>query len=158
MIKKILIGLLVVLVLPALCLAAADSSRAASVGGDVESIVGVADGSSGYMLEINSNTGAALVADRATAVGTNRSEALTGTSLIYTGACRIQSISLSSATAADYAEIYDGTSTSGTVKFDPRIASNTSSIYVDAKGAPFATGIYVVGIDGDAFVTVVYDY
>ena len=53
MIKKILIGLLVVLVLPALCLAAADSSRAASVGGDVESIVGVADGSSGYMLEIN---------------------------------------------------------------------------------------------------------
>ena len=47
MIKKILIGLLVVLVLPALCLAAADNSRAASVGGDVESIIGVADGSSG---------------------------------------------------------------------------------------------------------------
>ncbi len=149
--NKKLIGLLVILAIPILCFAAADTSR--NVGGNVETIVGIGDMSSGYMLEINSNTGAALTTDRAQAVS-----GAYGSRLVYTGACRIISILVEGESAGDYAAIYDAISATGTPVFDPRIASNTSSTSFNAGGAPFATGIYVQTLDTEVFTSVVYDY
>ena len=153
MIKKLFIGLLIVLAMPAICMAAADQSRAAAVGGNVDQIVAIGDASSGYLAEVNSNTGAVLTVARAQAV-----TAQWGDGLMYTGACRIISISIASATAGDYAQIYDALTATGTPKFDPRIAVNTSSLTYPIGGAPFATGIYVDAIGASTFTTIVYDY
>ena len=150
MIRKIFVLCLLIMAIPAICMAA-DSARAAI---DIGQVVGIADGSSGYMLEINSNTGSAHVVEHAQAIGV----ANFADTLIYTGACRLISVSLTGATAGDYAQIYDAVTATGTPKFDPRLAANTSSLTFNYGGAPFSTGIYVDVIDSELFVSVVYDY
>jgi hypothetical protein len=154
MIRKLFIISLLVIAIPAICFAAADQSRAAAVGGKVDQIVAIGDASSGYLVEVNSNTGAMHTVPSAQAVGV----AAWSDTLIYTGACRIISISIAGASAGDYAMIYDAVTATGTPKFDPRIAVNTSSLTYYIGGAPFATGIYVDVQDTEVFVSVVYDY
>jgi len=132
---------------------AADNSHAAAVGGKIDMSVAIADASSGYTAEVSSTSGALNVAGRAQAVTSQF-----GDGHMYTGAARIQTICVEGPTAGDYAEIYDAITATGTAKFDPRIAANTSSQCYDVGGAPFATGIYINATDGDVLTTVVYDY
>jgi hypothetical protein len=150
--NRLLISLLVLLAIPAICLAA-DSSRAAAVSGKIDQIVAIGDGSSGYLAEISSSSGALNVSQRAQAVSME-----IGDGLVYTGACRIISITVSGASTGDYAAVYDAITATGTPKFDPSIAANTSSFYQNCGGAPFATGIYVKATDDDVYTSIVYDY
>ena len=155
--KKIFIlSLLVLLAIPAMCFA--DTARAIAVGGQIESIVAIADGSSGIAAEV-SQDGAINVVNRSKALGTGTDTKTNNTDeLIYTGACRIQSITVSGVGAGDYVLVYDATSATGTPKFDIYVgtAVDTKSIYLG--GAPMATGIYVDANDVDVFTSVVYDY
>ena len=150
--RKLFITGLLVVALASMAFAA-DSARRGQVGGQVEMVIGVGDGSSGYMLEIGSNSGSAYTIDAAQAVSSQF-----GDGQIYTGSCKIQTICIEGETAGDYAAIYDNTSATGTAKFDPRIDTNYSSTCIPTGGAPFATGIYVDAIDADVLVTAVYDY
>ncbi len=156
MIRKLFVLSLLVLAIPVMCFAAADTARSAR---DLGSIVGIGDGSSGYLLEINSNTGSALTTNAATAV-TSRFGPNVGSSsgVIYTGACRLLGVYISGVTAGDSVEIYDAASRTGTAVFDPRLAANTSSQYLDAKGAPFSTGIFAHANVAQTLATFVYDY
>ena len=149
--RLFIVGLLVIAV--ASMAFAADSSRRAQVGAQVEMIVGVGDGSSGYLLEIGSNSGSAYTINAAQAVTSQW-----GDGALYTGSCKVQTICIEGESAGDYAAIYDNTSATGTAKFDPRIDTNYSSTCIQTGGAPFATGIYANAIDGDVLVTAVYDY
>ena len=150
--KLLFVSFLIMALVPAMCLAA-DDSHAAATGAKVDTIVAIGDASSGYLTEVSSTSGALHQIPGPQAVGTQREDGI-----IYTGACRVLGIHLEGPTAGDYAEIYDGTTTAGTFRFDPRIAANTSSLTYDCFGAPFTTGIYVDGIDNDVITTVIYDY
>lgn len=151
--RKFLISLLIVLAIPAICFAAADSSRAAAVGGKVDQIVAIGDGSSGYLLEINSNTGAAHAVKHAAAV-----TAQVGDALVYTGACRLQNLTVSVDRAGDYVLIYDAITATGTAKFDIKVGTANSALSIDLGGAPFATGIYMDAYSNQTATSVIYDY
>jgi hypothetical protein len=94
----------------------------------------------------------------------HRSQAVNATrgdGQIYTGACRLQSISVTADAAVNSAAIYDGTSTSGTLLFDPQLGVAKSSTYIDCKGAPVSTGIYQdtnSTTPNATLVSIVYDY
>lgn len=128
-------------------------ARTASYGQGISQVVGIGDLSSGNTPEITSVGGLGVTA-KAVAIGV----ANFVDTLVYTGACNVQSIHIAGATAGDYAMVYDAVTATGTPKFDPRIAVNTSSLSYDTKGAPFATGIYVDVSGVSVFVSVVYDY
>ncbi len=153
--KKIFIfSLLIVFALSFVSFAdAATKARTASVAQGLQGVYGIGDLSSGNTIEVT-DAGAATVANKAVALGV----AAGADTLIYTGACSIQSVHIAGAAAGDYAQIYDAITATGTPKFDPRIAVNTSSLSYDLKGAPMATGIYVDVSSSAVFASVVYDY
>ena len=151
--KFILIALLVMaLAIPSFCMAA-DTAHAVAVSSDIGQTVAIADASSGVLAEVSSTSGALNVAGRAQAV-----TAQLGDGLIYTGACRVQTIVFAGITAADYVQVYDAVTATGSPKFDIKMgtASDTKSICLG--GAPFATGIYVDANASTGYTTVVYDY
>ena len=92
----------------------------------------------------------------------------TGGGLLYTGACRIQRISMYSDTAGDMIAIYDNVNSDndsgpnyflGSVEFELGISANTSSAFIDAGGATFSRGIFACASDDtNTQITVVYDY
>jgi hypothetical protein len=150
--RKFLISLLIVLAIPMICFAA-DSSRAAAVGGKVDQIIAIGDGSSGYLAEVSSGSGALNTAGRAQAVTSQ-----TGDALVYTGACRVQSIQVRVVNAADYILVYDALTATGTPKFDITVATANDSQGIYVGGAPFATGIYVDAGNTTVFSSITYDY
>ena len=147
------IAAMLALSLASYCYAGSADARTANYGQGIMGVQGIGDLSSGNTVEVTS-TGSAHVTNRATAIGV----ANFADTLIYTGACYVQSIHIAGAAAGDYAMVYDALTATGTPKFDPRIAVNTSSLSYDTKGAPFATGIYVDVSGAAVFVSVVYDY
>jgi hypothetical protein len=152
MIRRLFIISLLIIAIPAICLAA-DQSRAAAVGGNVDQVVAIGDASSGYLAEVSSTSGALNVAGRAQAISSRW-----GDGQLYTGACRLLGVHIEGASAADSAAIYDGTSTAGTYLGDPQISTNTRSEFIPFYGAPVATGIYADCTDTDVHVTAIYDY
>jgi len=155
MIRRIFIISLLVIAIPAICFAAADQSRAAAVGGNVDQIVAIGDASSGYLAEINSTTGAVTTTLAARAVTSQ-----TKSALVYTGACRVQLIQVRGIAAGDLVLVYDAVTATGTPKFDIAIAVANDSKCINVGGAAFATGIYVTHTNTAAnmFSSVVYDY
>ena len=155
MIRRIFIISLLVIAIPAICFAAADQSRAAAVGGNVDQIVAIGDASSGYLAEVNSETGAVSVTRSARAVTSQTEDAL-----VYTGACKVQLIQVRGIAAGDLVLVYDALSASGTPKFDIAIAVANDSKCINVGGASFATGIYVdhTAAGAKIFSSVVYDY
>lgn len=151
--KSIYIALFILaLAIPSIC-RAADSAHAIAVNGDINSVVAIADGSSGAVAEVSSTSGALNVAHRAQAVTSQLGDAA-----MYTGACRVQSITVSGVSAGDTALIYDAASATGTPKFDIQVGTAADTKSIDCKGAPFATGIYADATDSEVFVSAVYDY
>lgn len=148
--KSFMLSLLMVFLLSTGVFAATKASKGSFAG--VEQAVGIGDLSSGDTAEVTSVGGVATTR-KAVAVTSQYSDAL-----VYTGACNVQGILISGATAGDSLAVYDAITATGTAKFDPRIAANTSSFYVDCFGAPFTTGIYVDASAATMFSTVVYDY
>jgi hypothetical protein len=149
--KLFLIGLLIIAI-PAICMAA-DSSHAARALGKIDQVVAIGDGSTDSLVEVSTSSGALNTADRAQAVSAGY-----GDRLVYTGACRLISVTVYGQLAGDYAVIYDGTTTAGTWVFDPSLTANTSSLTIDCKGAPMTTGIYVDAKYPNVSTSVVYDY
>lgn len=145
------LSLLMVFLLSTGAFAATKASRAV-VSSGVEQVVGLGDLSSGDTAEVNSVGGVAT---------TRKAVAVTsqvGDALVYTGACYVQGINFYGVTAGDRLAVYDALSATGTAKFDPAVAANTSSVTVDCFGAPFTTGIYVDASAATMFSTVIYDY
>lgn len=131
---------------------AATKARTASQGVGIEMVNGIGDLSGGNTVEVNDEGGLATA---------KRSRAVTaqlGDGQLYTGACYIQTITISGVSAGDSAAIYDNTSATGTAKFDPKIDTANGSYTINANGAPFATGIYVDATDTEVHTSVVYDY
>ena len=158
--KKYLSILLVLVALVAfpVCSFAADNAHAAGVNADISYVNAIGDASSGALAEVSTTSGALNTADRAYATG-NTGWVQSVDTLIYTGACRLMGIYVTGETAGDWAAVYDATTADATyLKFDPRIAANTSSIYFDTKGVIFSTGIYVKVLDNQVLCSVVYDY
>jgi len=155
MIRRIFIISLLVIAIPAICFAAADQSRAAAVGGNVDQIVAIGDASSGYLAEVNSTTGAILVTGAARAVTSQTDDAL-----VYTGVCKVQVIQVRGIAAGDQVLVYDAVTATGTPKFDIPIGTVNDSQCINVGGASFATGIYVDHRAAGAkiFSSVVYDY
>lgn len=146
------LSLLMVFLLSTGAFAEATKARTATIGTGIEQVNGIGDLSSGYTAEVNSNGGVAT---------TRKAVAVTsqvGDALVYTGACYVQGINFYGVTAGDRLAVYDALSATGTPKFDPAVAANTSSVTVDCFGAPFATGIYVDASAATMFSTVIYDY
>jgi len=148
----ILISLLIALAIPLSCFAA-DSSRAAAVSGKIDQIIAIGDGSSGYLAEVSSGSGALNIAKRTQAVTSQ-----VGDALVYSGACRPQTLTVSVDRAGDYVLIYDALTATGTAKFDIKVGTANSALSIDLGGAPFATGIYVDAYSNQTATTVVYDY
>jgi len=135
----------------------ADTARYGATAAGFEGVVGLGDVSSGIVAEVTS-VGSLVTTQRALAVENTGFDQSADT-LIYTGACRVLGIYVTGESAGDWAAVYDDTTaTIENLVFDPRIAANTSSVYFDAKGAPFSTGIYVNVLDNQTFATIVYDY
>jgi len=130
----------------------ADSSR--SIGGGTEQYVSITDASSGTAAEVSSS-GAVNTVGKSKAVTLQ-----TGDGLIYTGACNIQTLVFSGVTEADYVQVYDALTATGTPKFDIKMGTASNTIVLPLGGAPFATGIYAdtSAVNGTGVVTVVYDY
>ena len=151
--KFILIALLAMaLAIPSFCFAA-DNAHALAVSKDVDQVVAIADSSSGAVAEVSSTSGALNVAGRAQAVTLQ-----VGDGLLYTGACRIQTLVFSGVTAADYVQIFDALTATGTPKFDIKMGTASNTIVVNCAGAPFATGIYADANAATGVTTAVYDY
>jgi hypothetical protein len=145
------LSLLMVFLLSTGAFAATKASRAV-VSSGVEQVVGLGDLSSGDTAEVNSVGGVAT---------TRKAVAVTsqvGDALVYTGACYVQGITFYGVTAGDRLAVYDALSATGTAKFDPAVAANTSTVTVDCFGAPFTTGIYVDASAATINSTVIYDY
>jgi hypothetical protein len=83
-----------------------------------------------------------------------------GTGQIYSGECRLYTVTLYSDTAADMIGIYDmATGTKDFLEFELAISANTSSVSANFFGAKFEKGIYIKATDGtNSVVGVVYDY
>lgn len=151
--KLFILSLLVIFALSFTSFAdAATKARTASVATGLQGVYGVGDLSSGNTAEVTDG-GALVVSNRAVAVTSQLGDAL-----VYTGACRVLGIQITGVSAADTVAVYDALTATGTAKFDPRTDTNNGSFFVDAKGAPFATGIYVDATDNDVFSSVTYDY
>jgi hypothetical protein len=146
--KKFILIALLVLAIPVLSFA--DNSRA--IGGGAEAFNAIVDASSGTAAEVTSS-GAITTTGRATAVTLKQ-----GDGLIYTGACRIQTITVTGVSTGDNAQIYDALTVTGTCKFDIKVGTANDTVVINAAGTPFATGIYTDSTDTDVQVTVVYDY
>lgn len=94
--------------------------------------------------------------DKSTAVSSGQASAQ-----VYTGACNIQAINMYAPTAGDNVAVFDSASVGAcgfVPKFEMAISVNGTSDYIDAKGAPFTKGIYVVITDTDVLYSIVYDY
>ena len=155
--KKMILFSCLLMILLMTPLAYADTARAGSFAAGFEGVYGLGDISSGTTVEVTS-VGAAVTTSRSRAIG-NTGFSVSADTQIYTGACWVQSITITGESAGDWVAIYDDTSaTVANLKFDPRIAANTSSFTLDAAGAPFSTGIYANVLDNQVFATVVYDY
>lgn len=93
----------------------------------------------------------------------------TGSGQFYSGSCRIQSVTIYSATAGDMVGIYDysDANKSGTdvtvydirdMEFELAISANTSSFYADLKGAKFSYGVLLLATNANSVISVVFDY
>jgi uncharacterized iron-regulated membrane protein len=140
--------LLMVLLVSGVSYAATKASAVTQVG----ETVAVCDGSTGDSQEVTT-AGSAATTNWSVAKASQYS-----IGSVRTGASRLQSITVTSQTAGDWAAIYDAASATGTPVFDVAISANTSTMTVDCKGASLSTGIYINTYDGDVFTTVVYDY
>ena len=160
--KKILIVclLLLVSVIFATGAYAADNVRSANFAG-VDAVV-VSDASSGACAEIDSdgsvqvqNFGSDLIA--VSYEGLTSGSATPG-ELLYTGACRVHSITVTGVSAGDYVEVYDALSRTGVPKFDPKVgtANDTTTIALPG-GVAFSTGIYVYPIDVEVQTAITYN-
>lgn len=151
--KLFLIALLVLaLAIPSYCIAA-DTAHSVAVSSDIGQTVAIADASSGVLAEVSSTSGALNVAGRAQAVSTKG-----GDGLLYTGACRVQTITVSGVSGGDYVFVYDAVTATGTPKFDIYVGTAADTKNIVVGGAPFATGIYLDATDDQVVTTAVYDY
>lgn len=153
--KKLSACFLVVLAVifsASIAFAGSADARTANYGQGINAVNGVGDLSTGNTAEVDSS-GRLAIGEVSTAVSSGYNDAL-----IYTGACKIKSITMKATSAGDSVAIYDAITATGTPKFDPSADTNAGSFTIDAKGAPFATGIYADCNDGDVMYSVVYDY
>ena len=130
----------------------ATSGRVSSMDKGIQYVVGLGDLSSGKTVNVT-DPGAIAVTNIAREV-----TAQLGDGQLYTGACYLQGVLVTGVSAVDSAAIYYATSATGTAKFDPKVDTANGSFYFDAKGAYFATGIYVDTTDTEVHVSITYDY
>jgi hypothetical protein len=83
---------------------------------------------------------------------------------LIAGPCRVLGIYMTGTTAADNIGVYDTQDTGYpivTLEFELSIASNTSSAWIDTKGARFVNGVRILCAGTTASTiraTIVYDY
>lgn len=160
--KLFLFTLLVALVLAvAFNAEAADKARSGSQAVGLNYVNGLGDVSSGDCAEIDTNGALRVQEYGNNTIATNlafKTGADDGDGAIVSAACRVSLITITGVSAGDWAEIIDGTDSTGTIKFDPKIgtAEDTTTISIPG-GASFATGVYVNAVDGDVLVSVTYN-
>ena len=156
--RFILIVLLIMaLAIPSFCMAA-DTARAIAVGGQVESVVAIADGSSGYSVEVDSSGNLATRSGTSTVISSTGVTLNTGVALI-TGSKNIQAIEISGplTSAGDYVLLYDALTATGTPVFELSVGTAKDTRGINCFGAKVTTGLFADSNDNDVFVSVVYN-
>ena len=135
------------------------NSRTASYD-KANQIVGVADLTYGYTQRVDSK-GAALVMEKSSTISASTGGTLNTGTALYTGACRVKSVTVSGfgTAAGDYVLIYDAASATGTAKIEVTVgtAKDTNTIVIPG-GADFSTGIFADSNSNNVHVSVSYDY
>lgn len=164
--KKIFVLSLLVMFAIALNVYAADSARRGSFNADINGVYGVADVSTGWVAEVDSNGSLQTQVGQSTVVtnfdGMSGSVAPGTARVLYTGACKIQGISIGgdAAAANDSVNVYDAITTpAGTVaaKFEVSVGTAKDTEYIDCHGASFSTGIWVDSNTNTGFVSITYN-
>jgi len=121
---------------------------------------------------ITNSDGSKILSNNAVATIANATgmKQQTGNGSIYIGECRLISVVMYSATAADAIGVYDygnATHRSGSnigaadikdLEFELAISANTTSNHYYVGGAPFKFGIYIVAKNSATITGVVFDY
>jgi hypothetical protein len=88
-------------------------------------------------------------------------KAIIGSGQLYTGPCRILSVSFYSSTAGDTIGVYDTVDPGFPItdlEFEMGIAGNTSNPPAYHPNAPFLNGIRILSTSATAVTTVTFDY
>lgn len=166
MMRKIFIlSLLIIFGYASLAFCAAVESTAVTgrhaqvAGAGIESVVAVADGSSGYVADVDVRGSLSTREYPKQVASSTGGTLLNGTALV-SGACYVYSITISGpgTAAGDYVLIYDAASATGTPKFEASVgtAKDTNDISIPG-GAIFSTGVFADANSTMVHCAVVYD-
>lgn len=163
--KKLFLSLLVIFGCVSLAFGAAVettavTARSASVStGGIEQVVAVADGSSGYVADVDVRGSVSTREYPKQLASSTGSTLNTGTGLV-TGACYVYSITISGpgTTALDNVLIYDALTATGTPKFEASIGTAGETLTISIPGGvKFATGVFADSNSDLVHCAVVYD-
>lgn len=122
--------------------------------------IAVVDASNGYTQNIDS-TGAAKVQEKSATISSSTGSTLNTGTALYTGACRVKSVTVSGygTAAGDYVLIYDAASATGTPVFEATVGTAKETVTIAIPGGVnFTTGIFADSNSNMVHAAVAYDY